>query len=153
MSDSYTALDLLELTDANGTWILSDFANGSVAELTAPNALSAMTTGYNGNGMASHNEPGRQRTLNLRLIKGSEDDKRINSTFELWKARDSRFKPFEGKFTKNIGHSDGSITNDTTTCYFGIPAEPPSTYINTEGDTDQVVSTYTITFANYDRNM
>ena len=55
MTDAYTARDVIDCTDYKGTWILSDFADGTTAELSAPNELSSMTTGYNGNSLAAHN--------------------------------------------------------------------------------------------------
>ena len=151
MADAYTSQDLIQLTDFQGEWILSDFADGAVAELSAPNELATVTTGYNGNGLGAHNEPGRQRTLSLRLVKASSDDKRLNETFELWKKRDRRFKPIKASFTKNVGHSDGSLTQDTTKCYFGLPTGAPVSMTDTTGNTDQSVSVYTITFADYER--
>lgn len=153
MSDSYTAQDTIALTDYNGQWILADFANGTVAELSAPNELSTMTTGYNGNGLGSHNEPGRQREFTIRIIKGSADDKRLNTNYTLWKNRDIRFKPLQGVFTKNVAHSDGSMTNDTVECFFGLPAAQPTQMMDTEGNTDQVVSVYMFRFANSNRTM
>lgn len=151
MADSYTSLDTISLTDYNGEFILSDFADGTVAELSAPNELATITTGYNGNGLGAHNEPGRQRSLTLRLVKASQDDKRLNETLELWKKRDSRFKPIKAVFTKNVGHSDGSITSDTTECYFGLPAGVPVVSMDTTGNIEQVVSVYSFTFADYKR--
>ena len=78
--DSYTAQDIIVCEDYTGDWILSDLADGTVAELSAPNELSTTTTGYNGNSLGSHNEPGRQRECTLRVVKGSNDDKRFNKT-------------------------------------------------------------------------
>jgi len=151
MADAYTSVDTVQVKDFQGDFTLSDFADGTVAELSAPNELSTVTTGYNGNGLGAHNEPGRQRTLTLRLVKASSDDKRINETYELWKNRDSRFKPLEMSFTKNITHSDGNVTHDTVNCYFGLPSAPPVQTLDTTGNTEQVVSVYTFTFANYKR--
>ena len=151
--DAYTGQDVLQMTDYQGDWTLSDFADGTVAELTAPNELSSMTTGYNGNGLAAHNEPGRQRTLALRLVKGSGDDSRLNETFEFWKRRDVRFRPLSCVLTKNIGHSDGSITAEKITCKFGIPAAPPVSAIDVAGGTEQVVSVYTVNFADNERSI
>lgn len=151
MADAYTSVDTVQVKDFQGDFTLSDFADGTVAELSAPNELSTVTTGYNGNGLGAHNEPGRQRTLTLRLVKASSDDKRINETYELWKNRDSRFKPLEMSFTKNITHSDGNVTHDTVNCYFGLPSAPPVQSLDTTGNTEQVVSVYTFTFANYKR--
>lgn len=151
MADSYTGIDTIQVTDYDGEFTLSDFADGIVAQLSAANEIGTVTTGYNGNGLGAHNEPGRQRTLTLRLVKASSDDKRINETYELWKNRDMRFKPLSMKFTKNISHSDGNVTHDTTECYFGIPGGVPEQLIDTTGSTEQVVSVYTFTFANYKR--
>lgn len=151
MADAYTGVDTLQVKDFQGEFTLSDFAEGTVAELSAPNEISTVTTGYNGNGLGAHNESGRQRQLTLKLVKASADDKRINETYELWKNRDSRFKPLEMSFTKNIAHSDGSVTHDTTNCYFGLPSGVPTQSIDTTGNTEQVVSVYSFTFANYKR--
>ena len=151
MADAYTAQDTLQLTDFRGEFTLSDFAEGTVAELAANNELATVTTGYNGNGLGAHNEPGRQRVLTLRLVKASEDDKRLNETFELWKKRDMRFKPIKCNFTKNVAHSDGNVTHDTIECYFGLPTGVPAVSTDTTGNVEQVVSIYTFTFADYKR--
>lgn len=153
MVDSYTSQDTLIFTDYQGQFILSDFADGAVAELSAPNELSTITTGYNGNSLGAHNEPGRQRQLTLRLVKGSSDDKRFNKNINLWKDRSLQFKPLRATFTKNVAHEDGSITYDTVECYFGLPAGQPVQTTDTTGATEQVVSVYTINFGNSQRSM
>lgn len=89
MVDSYTAQDIIIAEDYNGEWVLTDFADNTVAELTAPNNLSTTSTGYNGNSLGAHNEPGRQRELTLRLVKASGDDKRFNENYNLWKIETS----------------------------------------------------------------
>lgn len=151
MSDAYTAKDIIKIEDYQGEWILSDLASANVTEFAADNELSTTTTGYNGNGLGAHNEPGRQRMGTLRLVKASGDDKRLNENYTLWKNRDSNFKPLKASFTKRIAHGDGSITEDTLYCYFGLPTGQPGQLNNTEGDTEQVVSAYTIRFANHER--
>lgn len=151
--DSYTSKDTLVVEDYSGSFILSDFADGTVAELSAPNELSTMTTGYNGNSLGSHNEPGRQRELSLRLVKGSNDDKRLNKAYNMWKNRDMRFRPLKMSFTKNVAHSDGSVTVDTVECFFGLPTGQPTQMQDTAGNTEQVVSIYSIRFGNSERSM
>lgn len=151
--DSYTASDILICEDYQGEWILSDFANQTVATLAAPNELSQTSTGYNGNSLGAHNEPGRQRECTLRLVKASGDDKRLNKNYNLWKNRDLRFKPLKMSFTKNVAHSDGSVTADTVECFFGLPAGQPEQTNDVEGNTDQVVSVYMIRFGNSERSM
>lgn len=151
--DSYTATDTIVCEDYQGKWVLNDFAAGSVAELTAPNDLSSTTTGYTGNSLGAHNEPGRQRECSLRIVKGSSDDKRLNKNYNLWKDRNILFKPLKMSFTKNIAHEDGSITKDTVDCFFGLPAGQPSQVINTEGDTEQVISVFMLRFGNSERSL
>lgn len=153
MSDAYTSSDLIVFTDYKGDFVISDYANGTVADLATPNDLSTTTTGYNGNSLGAHNEPGRQRECTIRLVKGSDDDKRFNTNYNLWKDRSSRFKPLTAVFTKNVAHSDGSITRDSVECYFGLPSGQPTQTLDTEGNTDQVVSVYMIRFANSKRTM
>lgn len=151
--DAYTSSDTVVCTDYQGKWVLSDFAAGAVAELSAPNDISSTTTGYNGNSLGAHNEPGRQRELSLRLVKGSSDDKRFNKNYNLWKDRSIRFKPLKMSFTKNVAHEDGSITKDTVDCFFGLPSGQPTQVSNTEGDTEQVISVYMIRFGNSERSL
>lgn len=151
--DSYTAQDIIIVKDHRGEFVLSDFADGTVAQLSAPNELSQTTTGWNGNSLAAHNEPGRQRECTLRIVKASEDDKRLNENYNLWKNRDMRFKPLQITFTKNVGHGDGSITKDTMECFAGYPAGQPEQATDAAGNTDQVVSQYMIRFANSERSM
>ena len=151
--DSYTAQDIITCEDRDGEWILSDFADNTVATLTAPNELSQTSTGYNGNSLGAHNEPGRQRECTLRIVKGSGDDKRLNKNYNLWKNRDLRFKPLQMRFTKNVAHNDGSVTQDTVECYFGLPAGQPEQTQDVAGNTDQVVSVYMIRFGNSERSM
>lgn len=151
--DSYTAQDILVCKDYSGDWILSDLADGTVAELSAPNELSTVTTGYNGNSLGSHNEPGRQRECTLRVVKGSNDDKRLNKNYNLWKNRDNRFRPFDMTFTKNVAHADGSVTHDTVECFFGFPSGQPVQMQDTAGNTEQVVSVYMLRFGNSERSM
>ena len=153
MSDAYTSADTLVCEDYQGKWVLSDFADGTVAELSVPNELSSSTTGYNGNCLGAHNEPGRQRECNLRIVKASSDDKRFNKNYNLWKNRDIRFKPLKMWFTKNIAHSDGSVTKDTVEYFFGLPAGQPVQLTDTTGNTDQVVSEYMLRFGNSERTM
>lgn len=151
--DSYTAQDIIVCEDYTGDWILSDLADGTVAELSAPNELSTTTTGYNGNSLGSHNEPGRQRECTLRVVKGSNDDKRFNKNYNLWKNRDMRFRPLKMTFTKNVAHEDGSVTRDTVECFFGLPSGQPVQMQDTAGNTEQVVSVYMLRFGNSERSM
>lgn len=153
MADAYTGQDTIILEDYNGKWVLTGLGKGTVAELNAPNELGTVDTGYNGNSLGSHNEPGRQRELTLRLVKGCSDDKRLNNNYNLWKDRSDSFVPLRGYFTKLIKNAYGANTYDTVECYFGLPSGQPTQQTVTDGNTDQVESVYVIKFGNSKRVM
>lgn len=144
--EAYTSHDIIEI-DGEVVVALGD---GDTATISYPNDIMAMKTGKNGNTVAAHNEMGREAELVLRVIKGSYDDKRINSKVIKWKARADDFEPIKGTFTKVI-RTDTGITNEVTTLKFGIPVRVVETRENVEGDTEQCFSQYTIRFGDSNR--
>lgn len=151
--DAYTGQDTIVVEDYDGKFTLEDYADGVCVEITAPNESSTTNTGFNGNSLGAHNEPGRQRQAVIRLVKGSGNDKRFNTSWTFWQNRDIRFKPLKLTCTKRVSHSDGSVTNDTQECFFGLPVNPPVPMVDTTGNTDQVVSVYTFRFGNSKRTL
>jgi hypothetical protein len=135
--DAYTGQDIIKFDDR----ILRDFANGDVAIITYPNELHGMVDGKDGNAMAAHNEQGNIAELQLRVIKGSPDDKYLNSKVIAWKNHSSSFSPSNAELTKAI-MVDNGLTNEITTLNFVIPSNNVETKTNTDGDTEQVVSVY-----------
>lgn len=135
--EAYTGQDIIKFNDR----ILKDFANGDVAIITYPNELHGMTNGKDGNSMAAHNEQGNIAELQLRVIKGSSDDKYFNSLIIAWKTHSSDFASSTAELTKVVSVDNG-ITNEVTTLGFVIPANNVETKTNTDGDTEQVVSVY-----------
>lgn len=153
MSSVYTAQDTILFTDHKGEFTVTDLATGNVAEITAPNEMATVSTGFNGNSLLAHNEPGRQRQLVLRVVKGSGDDKRLNSWLLGWQNRSLLWKPANATLTKNLVNEQGKSFEDTYELMSGAPTGAPVTTVNTEGDIEQVVSVYTILFANNNRNV
>lgn len=135
--EAYTGQDIIKFNDR----IMNDFANGDVAIITYPNELHSMTNGKNGNSMAAHNEQGTIAELQLRVIKGSPDDKYLNSFIIAWKGHSESFKPANAELTKVISVDNG-LTNEITSLSFVIPSNNVETKTNTDGDTEQVVSVY-----------
>lgn len=135
--EAYTGQDIIKYKDR----ILNDFANGDVAIITYPNELHGMANGKNGNAMAAHNEQGNQAELQLRVIKGSPDDKYLNSEVIAWKTHSPSFVPANAELTKVISVDNG-LTNEITSLGFLIPSANIETKTNTDGDTEQVVSVY-----------
>lgn len=134
---SYTGQDILKI----GARILSNFADGDVATISYPNDLHGMKIGKYGNAIAAHNEQGNMAELTVRVLKGSPDDKYLNSYVIAWKNHLPSFAPQNAEFTKVIT-VDNSITNEVTSLDFLIPTRNVDTKDNVEGDTEQSVSVY-----------
>lgn len=134
---SYTSNDILEFDGE----LLTNLCDGDCAIITYPNELHGMKTGKGGNTVGAHNEMGREAELVVRVIKGSPDDKRLNSQLIKWKDRADDFAPSSAVFTKVIV-VDGGITNEVTTLKFGLPVKCVETKENVEGDTEQCISSY-----------
>lgn len=135
--EAYTGQDILEF---NGR-VLSNFADGDVAIVTYPNELHGMKIGKYGNAIAAHNEQGNMAELQIRVIKGSPDDKFLNSFVTAWKDHLDTFEPGTAEFTKVITVDNG-IANEVTSLSFIIPTKPVETRDNVEGDTEQAVALY-----------
>lgn len=134
---SYTSQDILKWGDR----LLTNFADGDVATITYPNELHGMKIGKEGNAIAAHNEMGRIANLKLRLIKGSPDDKYLNSIVVAWKNHSDDFTPQSAEFTKVV-KVDNGVCNDITSLSFIIPTKVPDVMENVEGNTEQAVSIY-----------
>lgn len=144
--ESYTGQDILKFGDR----ILTNFGDGDVATITYPNELHGMKAGKNGNSMAAHNEQGNIAEVVLRILKGSPDDKYLNSYVLAWKNHSDSFSPQTAEFTKIIS-VDGGITNEVTSLGFMFPTRNVDTKDNVEGDTEQTISVYNFRAGKSDR--
>lgn len=135
--EAYTGQDIIKFEDR----ILRDFANGDVAIIRYPNELHNMSNGKDGNSMGAHNEQGKIAELELRIIKGSPDDKYLNSKVIAWENHSPTFKPSTAELTKVISVDNG-LTNEVTSLGFILPSKKVDTKTNTDGDIEQVVSVY-----------
>lgn len=143
---AFTANDIIEVDDE----LVTALANGDCAIITYPNDKMGMVTGKGGNTVGAHNEMGREADLVLRVVRGSPDDKRLNSRIIEWESRSENFKPITATFTKVIV-VDGGIANEVTTLKFGLPTKGVETRENVEGDTEQVIAIYNIRFGDSKR--
>ena len=134
---AYTGKDIIKFNDR----VLSNFANGDVAVISFPNELHGMNNGKDGNSLAAHNEQGNIAELEMRIIKGSADDKYLNSFVLAWKGHSDEFAPAAAEFTKMITTEAGRVS-ETTSLGFIFPIGQIETRANTDGDTDQMVSVY-----------
>lgn len=128
--------------------VFTDLADGDAVVLTFPNDIANVKTGKNGNSIYGLNESGKQCEIKLRLIRGSSDDKFLNSLLAQQQSNFSGFVLMIGEFIKKLGDGAGNVASDTYITSGGVFTKQVEAKMNVEGDTDQSVSVYTIKFSN-----
>jgi hypothetical protein len=132
---------------------LVDLANGDVGTLTFPNDITSATTGKNGNSIIALNETGKIAELSIRVLRGSSDDKTLNSKFKTMEADLPSFTLLTGSIVKRIGDGISNVVDDTYALSGGTFSKRVETTSNVEGDIEQGVSVYNIRFTNSSRNL
>jgi len=132
---------------------LVDLANGDIGTLTFPNDITSATTGKNGNSIIVINETGQIAELSLRVLRGSSDDKTLNSRFKVMEADLPSFVLITGSIIKRIGDGISNVVEDTYALSGGSFSKRVETTSNVEGDIEQGVSVYNIRFTNSSRNL
>lgn len=127
--------------------ILTDLADGDCVVLTFPNEIATLKVGKNGNTIYGLNETGKQAEVKIRLIRGSADDKFLNSLLTQQQANFAGFVPMLGEFVKLIGDGKGAIINDTYILSGGVFNKQVEGKSNVEGDATQSVSEYMLRFS------
>jgi len=127
---------------------LINLAEGDNGALTHPNELMTVKTGKNGNTIYAYNTSGQQGELVLRLIRGSADDRFLNSQLMTMKRDPAAFFLMSGKFVKRAGDGNGFVTNDTYIMLGGVFFKQVDVTSNAEGNTDQAVAVYSIRWGN-----
>lgn len=131
--------------------ILTDLADGDAVLLEFPNEIASVKIGKNGNAIYGFNTTGQMAEVKLRIVRGSPDDKFLQSLLTQQQNSFQSFVLMIGEFVKIIGHGDGSITNDTYIVSGGVFSKQVAAKSNVEGDATQSVSEYTIRFSNSPR--
>lgn len=126
-------------------------ADGDVAKLTYPNDLVGMVTGKNGNTIYNLNATGRQADFEMRLLKGSADDRFFNALLMVMLSDISAFVLMPGYFVKRIGNGLGGVRKDTYLLAGGVFVRNVDATSNVAGATDPAVSLYRLKFANATR--
>lgn len=131
--------------------VFSDFADGTVSDLTFPNDIANVKTGKNGNSIYGLNESGKQVDLKLRIVRGSLDDKVLTQLFSSQQLNFAGFPLMVGQLVKKLGDGRGNITSDTYILSGGVFTKGVEAKTNVEGDTEQSVSMWTLKFSNAPR--
>lgn len=132
---------------------LVDLATGDVGALTFPNDITSSTTGKNGNSIIAFNETGKIAELSIRVLRASDDDKTLNSKFKTMESDFPSFTVLTGSVVKRIGDGLSNVTEDTYSLSGGTFRKRVEGTSNVEGDTEQAIATYIITFTNSSRNL
>ena len=127
--------------------VLNDFADGDIGTIEFPNDISGVKTGKGGNSVFAFNATGLNAKMSIRIIRGSTDDKYIQTRLAEWIKDASLFTLITGELTKKVGDGSGKLTSDKYTLSGGTFQKLPEVKSNVEGDTDQAVVVYNLTFA------
>ncbi len=141
-SVSLSGADVIQI---NGR-ILNDLADQNPVDLTYPNDLVGVKAAKNGNTIYAFNNMGRLAECKLRLLLGSDDDKFLNSLLQTQINDFSGFTLLTGQFSKRVGDGSGIISTDVYQLSGGVIKKNVEAKTAAEGDTDQSVAEYMITF-------
>lgn len=133
--------------------IFNDLADGDTGNLDFPNNLVESKTGKNGNTIYAFNSTGKVSLLTIRVLRGSPDDKYLNSEMNRYLQDPAAYTLIDGEFVKRIGNGLGEVTNDVYRMSGGIIQKFPVVKENVEGDVEQSVSIWSVQFANNSRSL
>lgn len=133
--------------------ILSDFAEGDTGKFSFPNKLVEAKPGKNRNVIFAYNAAGVLSEAELRLIRGSANDKFMNSLMISYINDPAGFVPIDGEFIKRVGDGKGNVSNDVYLFAGGVITNIPEGKENVSGETEQAVTVWKITFANTSRSI
>lgn len=131
--------------------VLRDVADGDWFTMAFENTLAEVKTGKNGNSIFAANAMGQQGVATIRVLRGSDDDKALDSLLQQQLQDFASFVTLDGAFVKRIGDGDGNVTPDQYVAAGGVFTNQVDSKSNAEGDTEQSVSVYKLKFANVAR--
>lgn len=133
--------------------VLADFSDGDISAFTFDNDKWVLKTGKNGNTIYSLNEPGKNCKGVLRMMVGSSDDVYLQGLISAADQDPASVVLINGQFVKNLGDGAGNIVRDVYSLSGGIIVRNVDGKANVEGDTQQGVAVYNITFASATRSL
>lgn len=143
-TNSLTGNDTLQINDR----VLVDFGDGDIATLAYPNELVSVKTGKNGNSIYAFNETGKQVDVEIRVLRGSPDDKFFNSLKLGMQSDFPAFTLLTGEFVKRVGDGLGNVNREIYSLSGGIFSQSVDSQANVEGDTEQAIAIYRLKFTN-----
>jgi hypothetical protein len=131
--------------------VLTALGSGNCVELKFPNPIATLKTGKNGNSIYGLNQMGNQCEVTVKVLRGSADDKLLNSLLQQQQSNFAGTVLLIGQFVKKVGNGLGNITSDTYIVSGGIFTKIPEAKTNVEGDSEQSEVMYTMMFSNAPR--
>lgn len=133
--------------------VLKNLADGDVGKVSYPNDLITVKPGKDGNTIFAVNSTGQLVDLEIRVIRGSSDDRALNALLIQQLADLPSFPLMPGYVVKRIGDGTGDVRRDTYQLIGGVFVKNPGADSNVEGSTDQGVTIYPFRFALSSRAM
>jgi hypothetical protein len=127
--------------------LLSDFPHGEIAKLSYSTDLVTVKTGKNGNVIYAKNETGNQATLELHVLRGSGDDKFLNTQMSSYNTDPTHYVLMAAELVKVLGDGAGNVISDNYILTGGVCTKNVEAISNVEGDVEQAVALYTMQFA------
>jgi len=133
--------------------LITSFGHGEVAKISYATELATVKTGKNGNAIYVQNASGFQASMELKVIRGSADDKILQGYLTRYRTSPTTFVLINAEVIKKIGDGSGKVTADVYILTGGVPTKQVEAVVNVEGDVEQALSVYTFVFATSDRTM
>lgn len=126
--------------------LITDLPDGDVLKLTYDTDSMTVKVGKNGNTIYAQNESGKMAKVELRVMRGSADDKFLLSLMTLQNSNLPGFALMSSELVKRIGDGQGNVTADNYLLAGGVFHKLVETTSNVEGEKEQAVATYMLTF-------
>lgn len=149
MTFALTGKDTIIINDVP----LADLGTGDVCTLSFPDNISDMEVGKNGNAIMTYNPKGKNTEVEIKVLAGSNDDKKLNSLY-LGMVNDfPTFKTLTGSFSKRIGDGSGNVSTINYSLAGGIFLKSIDAKENVDGDKEQAQAIYKFKFTNGERTI
>ena len=126
--------------------IINDQANGECGKLTFPNDKWIADVGKNGNAILSYSYKGLLVEFELRILRGSSDDKFLNGLANDADNNPAAFSLITGEIIKNLGDAAGNQSQDIYFLSGGVIKKGVDSVEIAEGGAEQAVAVYHLFF-------
>ena len=127
--------------------VFNDFAFGDVGTISFNNKRVEAHTGKNRNTIYAENAQGQNAIMKLRLVKGSKDDKFLQSFLSTQDQDFAGSTLLTGTYSKRLGDGQGNVGFEVYQLQGGMIEKYVDSKSNSDGDVEQGVSTYDIFFS------